>query len=200
MAKNFKYDPKKLDLAISKTIEANTFTQAKKIAKAYFNEKKMNFLQEIYDSEVGIELTEADSFISSDFIISNNPVNLFGFLGFVDGTDPIGNLLKYLNDNIKLNVTTKKIIKNTFIFNVEYPSLAAIKMATPLPWTNRSWITAIEKGLSNIGYYIYQIRKQGRSGKGTQVKYEIGNKEFTPVKFFTPVYEDFVKAIKKKVL
>jgi len=93
--------------------------------------------------------------------------NLFAFIGFDSGEQPISPILQYL-ENIQL--TYKQEIRKRGIgveFEVSLPTAQDIFAITPLPWaTGRSWAEGIERGLSGLGYLL---RKDGgRSGAAVQ--------------------------------
>ena len=93
--------------------------------------------------------------------------NLFAFIGFDSGEQPISPILQSL-ENIQL--TYKQEIRKRGIgveFEVSLPTAQDIFAITPLPWaTGRSWAEGIEQGLSGLGYLL---RKDGgRSGAAVQ--------------------------------
>jgi hypothetical protein len=92
--------------------------------------------------------------------------NLYSFIGFDKGTDPISPI------RILLEQSSYKILNSTFgaesvvIFNTPTPK--DIFDVTPMPWASgRSWARGIETGISGLGYYIKKLRNS-RSGLGVQ--------------------------------
>ena len=86
--------------------------------------------------------------------------NLFAFIGFNQGDQPIVPILNLLeNVDIIYNKDLKTTDKMGVSFNVFLPTAEEIFAITPLPWaTGRSWAQGIERGLSGLGYLL---RKEG---------------------------------------
>lgn len=94
--------------------------------------------------------------------------NLFAFIGFDQGDQPIAPILNSLESvDIIYNKDLKKTNQIGVSFNVFLPTAEEIFAITPLPWaTGRSWAQGIERGLSGLGYLL---RKDGgRSGAAVQ--------------------------------
>lgn len=94
--------------------------------------------------------------------------NLFAFIGFDQGDQPIAPILNSLESvDIIYNKELKKTNQIGISFNVFLPTAEEIFAITPLPWaTGRSWAQGIERGLSGLGFLL---RKEGgRSGAAVQ--------------------------------
>ena len=94
--------------------------------------------------------------------------NLFAFIGFDQGDQPISPILNLLeNVDIIYNKDLKTTGKIGVSFNVFLPTAEEIFAVTPLPWaTGRSWAQGIERGISGLGFLL---RKEGgRSGTAIQ--------------------------------
>jgi hypothetical protein len=94
--------------------------------------------------------------------------NLFAFIGFDQGDQPIAPILNSLESvDIIYNKELTKTNQIGVSFNVFLPTAEEIFAITPLPWaTGRSWAQGIERGLSGLGYLL---RKEGgRSGAAVQ--------------------------------
>jgi hypothetical protein len=93
--------------------------------------------------------------------------NLFAFIGFDAGHQPISPILQLLEDT---QITYKQEIRNKGIgieFEVSLPTAQAIFAITPLPWAaGRSWAEGIERGLSGLGYLLR--KNKGNSGAAIQ--------------------------------
>ena len=79
--------------------------------------------------------------------------NLFSFLGFRDSDDPADALrnilIKYivLLKNYRVKASSKGII---YTHRVKMPEMDEIYKRTPMRWTSRSWIKAVEFGVSGL--------------------------------------------------
>jgi hypothetical protein len=119
--------------------------------------------------------------------------NLFSFIGFDNGTDPIQPILNLLHDS---KIQYSNTADSGIMFTIFIPSKQKIFAATPLPWASgRSWSEAIERGLSGLGYYLNrQNLNNSKSGTGIQVKSNIrkGSK-YKPVKYISALINEYTK-------
>jgi hypothetical protein len=130
--------------------------------------------------------------------------DLFSFIGFNQGDDPIlpilekldsknesGPKLKYVRGSQKQNLE--------FVFKVESPDKEAIKRDTSVPWAEGlSWADRIEKGIPGLGYFLNRKDKVGsRSGGGIQIDNKLRDKKFRPVSYLSTIFKNFLKNITK---
>ena len=98
--------------------------------------------------------------------------NLFAFIGFDQGEQPIAPILTLL-ENVTLQYD--KEIKNKGLginFRANLPLPEDVFAVTPLPWaTGRSWAEGIERGLSGLGYLLR--KNKGRSGAAIQSRVKV---------------------------
>ncbi len=99
--------------------------------------------------------------------------NLYSFIGFPSGTDPLVVLRKLLSKPIEVRLKTRS--KNTYYFYVLAPSTEAIEDATPMPADyvsgTFSWARGVEDGdLVGIGQFLSITVSASRSGGGIQAK------------------------------
>lgn len=98
--------------------------------------------------------------------------NLFTFIGFSDGDNPISEV----RDRFEKTLIRKINYKNgVFNFITTEPTKSELYAMTPLPWAvgQRSWMDGIETGLSGLGSYLYKEGKEiskSRSGPAIQLK------------------------------
>lgn len=97
--------------------------------------------------------------------------NLFTFIGFQEGDNPLSEVRRRL-EATTIRKTSYRGGKWEFI--TTEPTKEELFAMTPLPWASgRSWMDGIETGLSGLGYYLY-IRgkdlKGSRSGPAIQLK------------------------------
>lgn len=134
--------------------------------KNKFKNIKDELIKEFLSDPVTIEILQGPSGANISGTLGGVS-NLFAFIGFDSGDQPISPILQAL-ENIQL--TYSKEIRKRGIgveFNVSIPTAQDIFAITPLPWaTGRSWAEGIERGLSGLGYLL---RKDGgRSGAAVQ--------------------------------
>ena len=119
--------------------------------------------------------------------------NLFSFIGFDAGDNPIDPILDLLsNSKIQYSNTANSGI----MFTIFIPSKQKIFDATPLNWsTGRSWSEAIERGLSGLGYYLNRdYIKESDSGTGIQTKSVLRRgAKYKPVKYISALMNEYTK-------
>lgn len=109
--------------------------------------------------------------------------NLFSFIGFDKGQDPISPIIKLLEQShlIVSRFSNRKNLKIT----IELPSPQQIFAVTPMPWaTGLSWAQRIELGMSGYPNYIAK-QKKGRSGGGIQAEESLFKGKFRNVKYIS---------------
>ncbi len=134
--------------------------------KDKFKKIKNELIKEFLSDPVTIEILQGarGSNISGTL---GGVSNLFAFIGFDSGEQPISPILQSLEN---IQITYNKEIRKRGIgveFDVSIPTAQDIFAITPLPWASgRSWAEGIERGLSGLGYLL---RKDGgRSGAAVQ--------------------------------
>ena len=84
--------------------------------------------------------------------------NLFGFIGFESGFDPISPIERLL---VKANILIKqrKVMRSglTWAYGVNIASINDLYKITPMPWASgSSWLRELEgRGIPNLGQYMY---------------------------------------------
>jgi hypothetical protein len=127
--------------------------------------------------------------------------NLFSFIGFEKGSDPIGpvrNLLQYVN------IISIRNIDKSIVYRLEIPTPKDIFSVTPIPWASgRSWVKGIETGISGLGQYYYlkdesKRRATGsRSGVAFQIKGNLRGGGFRKVKYMSDILNRYAAKIVK---
>ena len=86
--------------------------------------------------------------------------NLFSFIGFNAGEDPIEPIVNYLQGEINKNLTIRHARgSKIWLITFSVPSLNGVASVSPMPWApGRSWVTGIERGISGLGRYMYSDR------------------------------------------
>ena len=139
--------------------------EIKRVIDQEFNKIKNEFIDEFMNHPITQEIQGGISATNSSNTLGGI-TNLYSFIGFDEGTDPIRpieELLKKSNYRILFN---NRSVEATVIFDI--PTAAQIFEITPMPWaTGRSWARGIETGISGLGYYLKKT-KNSRSGLGIQ--------------------------------
>ena len=137
-----------------------------KETKKKFREIKQEMIKEFLSHPVTAEIMGGPN--SSNISGTLGGVsNLFAFIGFDQGDQPISPILTLLEG---VDLIYNKEIRSKGMgvsFNASLPDAETIFAVTPLPWaTGRSWAEGIERGLSGLGYLIR--KSGGRSGAAVQ--------------------------------
>ena len=130
--------------------------------------------------------------------------NLFSFIGFNSGDSPtiiVKNLIKQIRFNAKpIRVPNIGATQARVFYGFDGPGLSRILEATPMPWIGgRSWLTGVERGISNLSHYINKkVRIRGsRSGEAVQIKYIYRPASFKTVPYFETMWNEFLQEIQQ---
>jgi hypothetical protein len=122
--------------------------------------------------------------------------NLFGFIGFDANASPITPLRKALaGANILIHRSDRRTFTHTF--KVHIPTKEELYKLTPLPWASGiSWLYALEeKGLSNLGQYVFTESPHSRSKAGIQADLPSGGK--LRISYLNPILSEFEEDLSK---
>lgn len=122
--------------------------------------------------------------------------NLFTFIGFESGTDPISPIIQLLEKtHIKFNNLTTR---GTTKIRIEMPSARDIFSITPLPWaTGISWARGIEVGMSGLGQYMNKTSNFSRSGAGIQSSKKVRSARFSNIPYISKFINKWEKEFTK---
>ena len=127
--------------------------------------------------------------------------NLFSFMGFESGSDPISPIRSLLARSIQIKSFRKK--RNVLGFRLKFtvPTKEQIDAISPMPWSTDSWTDAVEKGVSGLGQYLHSKDRHfntSRSGKGIQIDFDFsggGRANSTPTDYITGILNRMLKGI-----
>ena len=165
--------------------------QARKILREAFQKIKNKMLAEFLAHPVTREI---EGGIKSSNISGtlNNITNLYSFIGFNSGDDPIAPIEDLL---LSTDIRFVKMSRMGLEFEVTLPDAKDIFAVTPLPWApGRSWAKGIESGLSGLGYYLNKSTDKSRSGLGVQTSQKIRKGvKFTNTKYISNLINKYQK-------
>ena len=127
--------------------------------------------------------------------------SLYGFIGFVDGTNPIDEVRSYLEGTGHVYKSARLQKRGarggTYEFKADVPSMNAIEGLTPMPWEGgRSWTRAIERGISGLSNYMLNHSASSRSGQGIQSKNKMYQAAmYKPTKYLSAMINNYVRAL-----
>jgi len=139
--------------------------QVNSIIDSEFNKIKNNYIQEFINHPITQEIKGGIGATNISGTLGGI-TNLYSFIGFDEGTDPIKPIEDLLEKSNYRIIFNNKATDSTVIFDI--PTAAQIFAITPMPWAiGRSWARGIETGISGLGYYLKKT-KNSRSGLGIQ--------------------------------
>lgn len=124
--------------------------------------------------------------------------NLFSFLGFSSGDDPVTVVKNILSKKIKYTVRPKS--NGRFLITVMTPKEQEIFEATPMPWASGfSWAEGIEKGVSNAAAYLFNPKgfANSTSGTGLQSQNNVSGVSFKNTPYITKLIKEFKQDLRK---
>ena len=184
MARGGSYNMKSIATKIAKS---KTFGRASlKNAEKKYNIEKAKLVDRFRDHIVTQEI-EGGVSASNESGTLGGKGNLFTYIGFSRGTDPISPVEKALlasgqvkpaRSKTKIVAGGKKIQK---MFRVSIPDVTLLRRVSPMPFQGgRSWLFDIETGISGFNYYMYKRFNRGRSGMGLQSKTPVRTGSYRP--------------------
>lgn len=181
IARNIKTDP-----SVAKALRG--FMQEKVVLATELAQEDL--LQAFDNHPANIELKNGVT-RSSQFISGLG--DLYSFIGFDAGDDPVGKLRSVFAKPMKAGV--KKYFPNGDIqFEILYPNPEAIMAASKMPWAEGlSWAEGLEEGIPGIASYI-SVTGVGRSDGGVQISAETA-KSFKTSPYLTFFYQTFAKSL-----
>lgn len=157
-----------------------------------FNTIKNQLIQEFLSHEVTKEIKAGPNASNTSGTL-NGKGNLFSFIGFNEGDDPIQDILNIL-ESIEVKFIKDIPSGNQFIIN--FPESNEIFAATPMPWASgRSWAKGIESGISGLGYYLLQKSSKSRSGEALQTSVNLNGARFKNTKYISSLLAKYKKQI-----
>jgi hypothetical protein len=164
-------------------------------AERKFNQAKMDLMDEFESHPVTQEI-ESGPMGGNDSGTLGGYGNLFSFIGFHQGSNPI-DMLRGLLDSYKINTMRPQIVKKNigvdFKFRVSGPSMEDIQTATYLNWLGKSWVRGVERGMSGIGNYLATAGagESSRSGGGIQATQRMRGSAYRPTKYVSSLLRTF---------
>ena len=192
------YIPKNINKAkLSRSLD---YTKSREFVKAVqqvvrdrFEIIKRNLISEFESHPVTVEIAGGVNAKNSSGTLGGKG-NLFRFIGFDAGSDPILPISQELS---KISLAMTRVKRDgTSQTNVIYPSAEDIFRITPLPWASqRSWARGIEKGISNLGQFLNIKSEYSRAGAGIQASNINTGSSFQPMPYITSLIKNFEKEI-----
>jgi len=169
--------------------------EARVLAQQVLLENKQELIQQFNEHPVTKEI-EAGPDASNQSGTLGNRGNLFSFIGFPEGSNPI-EPVRNLLQKIELSSAKGRTSGSTVQFKVNMPDQNEFESISKMPWeSGRSWLYDIERAISGLGQYLFGQFKNSRSGTGMQLEKNVTSNTFTPVKYFGTMLENFAKKLR----
>jgi len=184
------------DAIASKAIRSQRVSEAlQKKVKEKFEKNKTDLLAEFRESAVTKEIRGGAGSANISATLGGYG-NLFSYIGFYSGEDPIAPIEQYLREfRFSGKVINTKYSKGqiSISYLIKWYDLETIMSLSPMPWESaNSWIKGIEKGISGFSYYMYGEFMKGRSKKGLQSKAKVNlAPTFSPRRYLPAMIEKF---------
>ena len=170
--------------------DRNVVREFDRVAQEQFQKIKKKMLAEFENHQVTKDL---ESFGSSDLVPRGT---LFGFLGFEKGQNPVDALRGVLERGTTIRPGRIKMNQGERVYVVTIPTKDELYAATPLPWApGRSWLKAVEFGISGLGNYMAVSSSSSRSGEGIQVENANLGGRFRNVKYVSSILKNMQKEL-----
>lgn len=128
--------------------------------------------------------------------------NLFSFLGFNAGDSPTDRVRDVLESQVRLATGVRREPKSDkvrFRFSIRIPT-QEINDAAPMTWeSGKSWVNAIEKGVSGFSHYLWKkfIGPASQSFYGIQTENTVRGGDFTKRDYLKEIFRNFVSRLVK---
>jgi len=163
--KSFKLNMNAVNKKIAKNNKYNK--QIDELAERKFREAKTKLMEEFNKHPVTAEIEGGKDAGNISGTLAGYG-NLFTFIGFPMGSNPVNSVRVYLQTRVALRkkTNTKDALRKDYSINL--PEIQSFNFAK-MPWESGSWVTGIETGISGFSYYMNKADEASRSGKGIQI-------------------------------
>lgn len=176
-------------------------TQLRPIIQQRIYDAQEQMVEDFEDHPVTQEIEAGNSAENSSGLLGGYG-NLFSFIGFDEGSDPIGPLAQIFRRKIPFSV---RGINGLGKFNVtiQAPSKQEIYDVGQVDWMGgRSWLDGIEKGIAGLNRYLYDEDygfDNSRSGTGIQVKKEVRGVTQGRAPYVSKILNDFKQRLTRLI-
>jgi hypothetical protein len=183
-----------LDKSVKRRVAQLVKEDFEKRIERSFNNIKAEMIRELMNHKITKEISIGVGASNSSNTLGGYG-NLFTFIGFEAGTSPIDAIKREFDKTV---IRFRTLTDDGPIWNIYLPAPEDIWDVTPMPWAEgRSWAKGIETGISGVGWYLYNQKKnypQSRSGPAIQVKSKSSSKvRFKNVKYISDILNRYEK-------
>lgn len=188
-----------LRVAVAKQAERVLIKKVRPLIELDYESKKEQFIEAFNSDPVTQEIEGGPSAFSNIGPLATAGGNLFSFLGFEAGKEPVGALREYLTRSIELGRTRAGVVKGSkvvFSTPVAFPTVAevdafvATNSETKLDWDRRPFTSVLANGVPGLPNFIFDEEKgfaSSRSGPAIQSKGKVRNGSLGPIPYIGPL-------------
>ena len=190
--KSYKVNMNAINKKIAKSGKYNA--EADKLVEKKFRRAKDNLMQEFNSHPVTNEIEGGATASNLSGTLAGYG-NLFTFIGFPTGDDPVNSVRVFLQTRVALRKTTggRESLKKEYTVNV--PKIQSFSFAK-MPWEADSWVRAVETGISGFSYYMNKAHIASRSGGAIQIDNKLRSINASKgVPYMSLILENFKKRI-----
>ena len=186
--------PRDVQAALNRQVPRVLRNDFKKTFKKDFESLKKEMIKEFLAHPVTLEISAGPGAKNISWTL-NGTSNLFAFIGFTPGEDPIKPIIEILE---RIDFKEGSGSKTGVDFLIDMPQSSDVFAVTPMPWaTGRSWAKGIETGISGLGYLLNKAGKSSRSGVAIQVKNKVRSGGFSNTPYISALLKKYENKFKK---
>lgn len=187
--------PRDVQLAIKRQAPKLLKKDFAKDFKEKFEKLKEEMIKEFLLHPVTVEINAGSGSQNTSGTLGGES-NLFAFIGFNNGENPIKPILDILEKTkYRDGGNSRRGVGIDYI--VDLPEAEDIFSSTPMPWaTGRSWARGIETGISGLGYLLNKRGKSSRSGVAIQVTKKVRSGGFKNTPYISALLKKYEKKFK----
>jgi len=186
--------PRDVQAALNRQVPRVLRNDFKKTFKKDFESLKKEMIKEFLAHPVTLEISAGPGAKNISGTL-NGTSNLFAFIGFTPGEDPIKPIIEILE---RIDFKEGSGSKTGVDFLIDMPQSSDVFAVTPMPWaTGRSWAKGIETGISGLGYLLNKAGKSSRSGVAIQVKNKVRSGGFSNTPYISALLKKYENKFKK---
>ena len=183
---------KSIDLKISTAINTTIQAFKPKLERAK-REALGDFIREFHAHPVTHEIEGGPNAANISGTLGGYG-NLFSFIGFEGGDNPIAVVQNYITDQVSSAIRIQHARgSKRWHLTVRTPSLEGLEAITPMPWApGRSWLMGIHIGISGLGNYLFSDRASrysSRSGAAIQTRNNLRGGRFNNAAYIIPLLQ-----------
>lgn len=162
---------------------------------AAFDKIKQEMLNEFLAHPVSVEIQAGPEAENSSGTLDGYG-NLFSFIGFDRGSDPLEPIVELLQS---ASIDADSETDTGFLMKIMIPSKEDVFSVTPMPWASgRSWAEGIERGISGFGRYLNTenlavYKNRIGSGRGIQADSVIRGGKFKNTSYISALLSKYAK-------